>query len=199
MSLRGGPQLLAAIASIGLVAGLAACTPEDPEPTPSASAGSTPTATPSPTPTVPPEAIAPERPAAMNEISVAGAEAAATYFLALYPYTYATGDLAEWRSLSHPECAFCTSVVSGVEQQVAAGGRSEGGVLTVESVSAIDVSADLYAVDIVGRQSAGVEYGPDGSILSESPETRSALSVLLTPGPEGWLVRGVQVDEVPEA
>ena len=37
--------------------------------------------------------------------------AVAEYFVLLYPYVYATGDLAEWNALSDPDCKFCASVV----------------------------------------------------------------------------------------
>src|SRR5450830_1247918 len=121
-----------------LVAGLAVagCTP-DPGPTPSASPSAvvSPAVTPTPTPTPTPDAsVKPERPAAMDEVSAAGAEAAAVYFLQLFPYVYATNDLTEWRELSHPECVFCASVITNVEEQVAAGKQSIGGLIQVDSV-----------------------------------------------------------------
>src|SRR5450830_1923187 len=116
-----------------LVVGLAVtgCTP-DPGPTPSTSPSAvvSPTVTPMPTSTPTPDAsVKPERPEAMDQADSAGAEAAAVYFLQLYAYVYATNDLAEWRALSHPECIFCASVITSVEEQVAAGNRSEGGLV----------------------------------------------------------------------
>ena len=68
----------------------------------------------------------PDRPAAMDEVSTDGAIAAATYFLQLYPYAYNTGDLTEWKALSHPECMFCASVVDNVTAMHEQGHRSEG-------------------------------------------------------------------------
>lgn len=177
---------------------LGACTPEETEPTPSAS----PTVeepTPTPTPTTPPEAIAPERPAEMAEISVAGAEAAATYFLQLYPYVYATGDLAEWASLSHPECLFCASVIQNVGEQVAAGNSSSGAETSVEILSAIDVSPSLYSVSILATQAPSIEVSADGAVVSESDGGRYLMDVLLVPSGETWLIRGVDYEDAPPA
>lgn len=39
----------------------------------------------------------------------------ATYFMNLYPYSVATGDLGEWRGLSHPSCEFCAELIGDVE------------------------------------------------------------------------------------
>lgn len=109
--------------ALAIVVGLAVgptvgCTP-DPGPTPSTSPSAvdspSPTVTPTPTPT-PDASVKPERPAAMDEVSAAGAEAVAVYFLQLYAYVYATNDLTEWRALSHPECIFCASVITNVEE-----------------------------------------------------------------------------------
>ena len=42
---------------------------------------------------------APEKPENMDENSSEGAIATATYFVQLYPYVYATGDLEQWKSM----------------------------------------------------------------------------------------------------
>lgn len=194
MSSRGGPRLLVAAASLGLVVGLAACTPDEPEPTPTASMSPEPTETPSPTPTLPPEAIAPERPAAMDEISVAGAEAAATYFLELYPYTYATGDLTEWTVLSHPECIFCQSVIGNVTDQIASGHTASGGGLAVQSIEGSMTSEDFYFVEVVGDQAPGFEYAADGTLLESSEALPLKISVALVPSTAGFQVREVEVE-----
>lgn len=65
---------------------------------------------------------APERPEGMDEESAEGAVATATYFVQLYPYVYATGDLEQWRSMSRQDCLFCGSVITNVTRLHDSGG-----------------------------------------------------------------------------
>ncbi|WP_199422501.1 DUF6318 family protein [Actinotalea solisilvae] len=194
---RGLSFTSAIVVGLGAIALLGACTPDETEPTPSAS----PTAeepTPTPTPTTPPEALAPERPAEMAEISVAGAEAAATYFLELYPYAYATNDLTEWRALSHPECGFCNSVISNVEEQVVAGTVSLGG-LHIDQLYAATISPSRFAVNAVVTESPSVEVAGDGSVVSELPTSKTYDVVFaLQRGDTEWIVLEIDATEVVE-
>ena len=98
------------------VGALAGCTGGDPAPdwTPTTA---TPIAHPTPTPSADPATVKPERPAAMDTFDSAGAEAVAVYYMQLYPYVFATGDLTEWKTLSHPECIFCSDVARQVQEQ----------------------------------------------------------------------------------
>src|SRR5674476_265526 len=124
---RRGLGLVRALIVVGLTA--AGCTP-DPGPMPSTSPSAvvSPTVTPTPTSTPTPDAsVKPERPAAMDEVSAAGAEAVAVYFLQLFPYVFATGDLDDYRALSHPECIYCANAAAAVEEMLAAGQHSVGG------------------------------------------------------------------------
>ena len=131
----------------------------------------------------------------MDEVSAAGAEATAVYFLQLYPYVYATGDLSEWRELSHPECVFCSSVISNVEDQMAAGDWSRGGLIALESVETTEVSHDTFGVRILAVQGPGIEYGPDGEVVDESDGSHSELNLVVLRTDSEWIVRAVQVDE----
>lgn len=167
---------MAVVAGMCAVVGLAACTPEATEPTPTVSPAGTSTPSASPTPTTPPEAIAPERPAEMAEVSVAGAEAAARYFLQLYPYVYATGDLAEWRTLSHAECAFCASVITNVEGQVAAQQTSTGGNVSIESVAAVKVNDSYFAATATFTQAPSSTVDAAGAVVEDFPDAKSYLA-----------------------
>jgi len=133
----------------------------------------------------------------MDQADSAGAEAAAVYFLNLYAYVYATNDLTEWRELSHAECVFCASVVTNVEKQVAAGNRSEGGLVEFESVAGVEVSEDFFSVEALVNQSPGLEYGPDGSLVDETPGERSLVTLVILRDQTNWVVREAQVDEAP--
>src|SRR5450756_2482983 len=119
--MRMGPttsrRALVGAAAMALVVGVVAgCSGGNAKPGPSATAASSaPTASPSPTASPTPDAsVKPVRPAAMDQVNAAGAEAVAAYFLNLYPYVYATNDLTEWKALSHAECVFCKSVIDNV-------------------------------------------------------------------------------------
>ena len=80
----------------------------------------------------------------MDEVSVDGAIATATYFLQLFPYVANTGDLSEWRSLSHAECTFCASVSSEVEGLVALGQHQEGTDISIVSATASEVTPGVW-------------------------------------------------------
>ena len=64
----------------------------------------------------------PERPAGMDELSPEGLRLAGEYFLALYPYVYATGDLSDWQAMSDPDCGFCNNVINDVTEVHSSGG-----------------------------------------------------------------------------
>ena len=176
---------------------LAACTgdPTDPPTTaPVTSAAPSPSATPTPTPT-PDAAVPPERPD-MSRVDTATAEAVARYFLELYPYVYATGDLTEWRALSHPECIFCASVITNVEEMVAAGEHWEGGLPTFVDASTTAVSDDFFNVAVTLAEAAAHRVSTEGDVVEESPggESLITLAVVLT-DQKAWMVREGQVDE----
>jgi len=91
------------------------------------------TASASATPTLSPEdaaaratALAMEPPEAYTpEFTPEGAATAATYFLNLYPYVYATGDLDAWQNMSDDNCEFCNSVINNVTELHDAGGWTD--------------------------------------------------------------------------
>ncbi|MBE6482678.1 MAG: hypothetical protein E7Z94_09985 [Actinomyces ruminicola] len=120
--------LAACLATLALAAGCATSNTATTTTAPAASATATPTA--SPTPTLSPEdaaaratALAMEPPQPYTpEFTPDGAAEAATYFIELYPYVYATGDLDTWQNMSEDDCEFCNSVVSNATELQNAGG-----------------------------------------------------------------------------
>ncbi|WP_136313436.1 DUF6318 family protein [Actinomyces procaprae] len=116
-------------AALGLVLLGAGCSHDS-----GASGLPTPAWTPSPTaaatPTLPPEqaearatALAMEPPDPYTpEFTPTGAADAATYFLELFPYVFATGDLDAWKNMSDDDCEFCNSVADDVYERHEAGG-----------------------------------------------------------------------------
>ena len=183
---------------VGVVAG---CSGGGAKSGPSATAApSAPTASASPTASPTPDAsVKPVRPAAMDQVNPAGAEAVAVYFLNLYPYVYASNDLTEWKALSHAECVFCASVTDHVKKQVAEGHRSTGGLVSIESVSGVEVSPGFFSVRVAATQAPSSEYAPDGSVADTSPGSDSQLTLVVLRSGSSWQVRAVQVDETPKS
>ena len=169
------------------VGALAGCTGGDPAPdwTPTTA---TPIAHPTPTPSADPATIKPERPAAMDTFESAGAEAVAVYYMQLYPYVFATGDLTEWKTLSHPECIFCSDVARQVQEQHAADERSTGGLVSVTSVEATEVQPGTWwAVSMDARQSTMTDLDESGKTVGESPEAAYHLDFAVIHENGAWL------------
>ncbi len=146
-------------------------------------------------PTPSPSFSSPEPPSTDGPLTVAGAEALARYFLELYEYVYSTGDLAEWRRVSHPECVFCAGVVSEVEQQAAAAQRSNGGGFRVDDVTGEQLAEDYVSLRIKAFQAAGTLVDASGEVVTEYLEGPVSLAVAIEGGPGSWSVRGLEVLE----
>ena len=136
----------------------------------------------------------------MERDDVEGAKAAAQYFLSLYPYAYNTGDLTEWKAMSHPDCVFCASVIENVEALHAQGGYEIGGDLTFESVTGsdpVDGNA-FFGVDVTVIQGPGVKYGVSGAEIETFDGERAMAYFALAPSSETtWLVREVTIEGLP--
>lgn len=184
----------AVVAVLSMLA-LAGCTgeSEDPPTTPPAtSAAPSPSETPSPTPTLD-AATPPERPD-MSKVDAATAEAVARYFLELYPYVYATGDLTDWKALSHPECIFCASVISNVEEMVAAGEHWEGGEATIDSTELYAELPEAFDIAAVLTEGPAARVDADGAVRQEAPGGTSTLHIVVTAHDGQWVVREAEVD-----
>ena len=107
----------------------------------------------------------------MSAVDAATAEAVATYFMELYPYVLATGDLSEWDALRHPECIFCASVRQGVLDLQAVGQHSTGGLVTFDNPGTTETSNDMWLVQfrMVQAPSATVDAG--GTVAATSTDT----------------------------
>lgn len=177
-------------AVVVLAALLTGCTGEPTaEPSPTRTATASPTASPTPTPTSTPE---PERPAAMDDPGVDGAVAAATYFLSLYPYVYNTGDLTAWKALSHPECVFCASVMTNVDEMHSKGNHQVGPTVTVDAAVGREVDPGVFfAVDIDTTQGPSKELDPRGEVIDEMLDsTKIHVSIAVVREGGSWIIRG---------
>ncbi len=129
----------------------------------------------------------------MERDDVEGAKAAAQYFLSLYPYAYNTGDLTEWKAMSHPECVFCASVIENVEALHAQGGYQTGGEITWLNVEgAGNASTGTASVDAVAEQAPTAQV--IGSQVEEiSAGGRASVYIDLI-WSNDWQIRGVDVE-----
>ncbi len=190
-------RAISALVALGCVGGLGAavagCSSRPgptPTPTPTVTEEPTPSSTPTPTPT-PDASVKPERPEAMDVADSAGAEAAAVYFLQLFPYVAATGDLADWRALSHPECIYCASVATGVEEIFAAGNHSVGGLVSISSVVSAEIDPGRWwSVDVELVESPSVTVDGAGNVVEEFPDTKTyRMTLAVVYETEHWVVR----------
>ncbi len=126
-----------------------------------------PSESPAPGPTPWPE---PTRPAAMERDDIEGAKAAAEYFLALYPYVFATGDLDVWGEISLPECRFCSNVARRATELHNEGGFGLGGAIAYDDVRALppDGEFEHFRVGIKGYESPSSSHSATGEELESA-------------------------------
>lgn len=194
-------RLGGALVAVGLTA--VGCSDADGDPTPTSGptvsespseAPSSPEPTsPAPGPTPWPE---PTRPAAMERDDVEGAKAAAEYFLALYPYVFATGDLEEWEAMSHPECRFCAVVSEQVSELHSNDGYGVGGVISIAEIGALPPDAEFshYRIGVRGMEAPSSSYSAEGTQLESAEGGDVAYTLAVLPGPD-WSIRGVAMEE----
>ncbi|MBD7917026.1 hypothetical protein H9657_01855 [Cellulomonas sp. Sa3CUA2] len=193
MRMHGQVALVAVVIGV-LVAG---CTtdagPADPT-TAEPKATTTPTGSPTPTPSPTPDVtVPPDRPEAMATPSADGAAAAASYFISLYPYAYATGDLTEWRSIADPSCEFCSKVSEEIDE-LHGRGHSVIGPLHVASSSGIELEAGRwYSAEVIVEIAESSELDRDGQVLSTDGAGVYRTTYSLT-WDDGWRVDAVGLE-----
>jgi len=113
----------------------------------------------------------------------------------LYPYSYSTGDLAEFEQMSHRECVFCQSVIDGVNQLHDEGGYREGGRINVESVDSSPPGDgyEFFFVRLEGTETASTNFNSEGDRTGSENQTDLTLELALGYDPDGWVVREVDV------
>ncbi|MBO1751478.1 hypothetical protein J4G33_06635 [Actinotalea sp. BY-33] len=192
---RGGRRAASWLAGAAVLGALlTGCSEAEPEPSPPPV-----TATPAPTPSETPEELAaPERPAEMERTDEVGAMAAAEYFMELFAYVMATGDLEEWDRVSGQTCSFCANVREDVDATYSEGGRIVGGGVEVSSIEVLLFEETLvaFAVEAQYRVAAGAEEDADGTVVRELPEESGWIVLDLAEGVRGWqILEGSTHDE----
>ena len=135
----------------------------------------------------------PERPAEADQHDMAGAVAAAEYFITLYPYVYATGDLTDFRAMSAATCKFCNTVITKVTDMHTAGGWIDPWEqqTTFTSISDDPSTPDRYVVELNLVSDEHVSHR-----MGEPPQTNEEdqmpiLVQLLWKDGTGWTIEEV--------
>ncbi|WP_127572823.1 DUF6318 family protein [Georgenia faecalis] len=138
----------------------------------------------------------PERPDSMDRDDVVGAKAAAQYFIEMYPYVYATGDLEEWVAMAHEDCQFCANVVANVTAIHADGGYGVGGDIVVEDVRAMEPGAETeyFRVGLQVTEAPSVVYTEIGSVQSSTSGGGGYYLTALSRESGRWVVRAVSAE-----
>ena len=131
----------------------------------------------------------PERPAGMDEQTPEGAAAAATYFLSLYSYVYATGDLSLWQAMSTSDCEFCRLVAERVNTLHESGGWGEPWTDEVVAQSwGYDTSGEILAITVaVDSPERTIHHGSDVQVW-KAEQAHVQMQMVWTD--TGWSVRG---------
>ncbi|MFI2487280.1 DUF6318 family protein [Promicromonospora kroppenstedtii] len=175
------------IVTAGLV--LSACTgsPGESEASPSSADDPTPVVSASPSPTVPPK---PERPEAMNREDAEGAAAAAKYFIELYPYVMATGDVEEFKAMSHRACGFCEDALKQAEKLRSRNETWTGGEIKTDLRETYerDEITGIYPLDFEVEQAAARITDSTGATVFEGKNERATYRVELGLRDGDWVV-----------
>ncbi len=185
--LRTRATLTIALAALAL----AACTSQSPNPSASAtpsmspsathSAPATPTPSPTPTPTTDAQDVTtpPARPDALDgPASEENAKAVGRYFLSLFPYAVATGDLTAVDALSGAGCKYCKHLRRIVTEIHDAGNHGTGGAYELGFTSAIQSGDGDFTVGIEYVETPSRTVAPDGSVVEDFPDTYNMKAVL---------------------
>jgi len=167
---------------------------ESPAPTSAASVETTPTPT---APSAGTPVPAPERPSSPSAPSAESASATARYFLELYPYAYASGDLTEWDRLAAPSCTYCSTTSDDVQRVVDSRHSVTGGAVEITEARADEVDpGTLYSAFLHYQEAPSQELdGAGAPVASSDGGTYTALIALRWTG-AAWSVEAVDINGV---
>jgi hypothetical protein len=174
----------------------ASCDGGDPSPTtlppspPSTVATPTPTA-PTPTATPSPAPTAPTLPAAARQDSPAGAEAFARHYVEVLDYASRSGQIQPLEDLG--ACGTCKARSRGIKEFFDAGGRVEGGELTIVRSEVIRFVKSAALVNVTYNQAAGRTVAGNGEETTLPASTAEIFTFTLARARESWTVQKLQV------
>lgn len=179
------------------------------EPTTPAAVTSTETLAPTPAPTVEPTAVAtdragvplvpPERPAAMDNDDVAGAQAAAEYFIEVFGYAVRSQDTTELVALCDPTSNFCSAVLDEISADRSAGNVTIGGASTfyLKRLDPPSAAQGFYVAWGAVERDPFVTMDAGGLEIFDDPGSRGDFMVAVERTSQTWVVRGAEAGVVP--
>ena len=155
--------------------------------------------TPTPVPTSGPDQDVthpPTEPSALaGPASKANAAQVATYFLRLFPYAVATGDLAAWDELSSDTCRYCATVRRMVEEIHGPGNHGTGGAYDITSSDSYVNDDGTFVVVAEATQYPSQTIDPKGRLVEDFPGVNHYRVRVGLTFDGRWTVTGVQVDD----
>ncbi len=139
----------------------------------------------------------PARPTALDgPATEENAKEVGKYFLTLFPYAVATGDLGAWNTLSGADCKYCQSVRDLVAEIHEPGNHGTGGAYELGFAGVSALGGDRFVVSIEYVETPSRTVAPDGSIVEDFPDAYSMKAQVELSWSSGeWTVDGVQVDQ----
>jgi hypothetical protein len=133
---------------------------------------------------------------AMAQPTAEGALAAAQYYMGLYDFSMATGDLTEWRAMSAADCKFCNKVIARVEELVALGQTVSSARVTFASAVGNEVVPhELYGANMIVSQGVWTKVDRSGEVVDTGPPSSVRMDFAIAWEADSWLVRQVDVHE----
>ncbi len=105
----------------------------------------------------------------MESANADGAAAAGTYFAQVYAFSWATGDLSLWMSMSGPACELCTRIADDIEAMKAVGNYSTSAPVDVVRADGTEIDPGRwYSADLEIVQGPSQVKAPDGTLVSDN-------------------------------
>ena len=165
----------------------------------------TPAASPSAAPSLSPEAQAskdqalatplPPKLERMDENSPQGATQAARYMMALYTYTYTTGNTQPWQDISEEGCQFCSNLVNVTKELHDNGGWSDHWDVEIYTIAHRKPAPgyNYTVVDVEFTNPGTTEYDASGNSSQTDLEEDKTLRLGLNYVDGCWKIHGGQV------
>jgi len=141
---------------------------------------------------------APERPEAMENNDIDGAEAAGIYFIELYAYSFSTGDATDLDRLSDDDCNYCRALIDDVLDLYDQGGYAVVEPFRFEETGAHISSDDEgdYVFDGIVHAGPMSQYDASGDVTHQSDWTVVRMWVVLSHTGDGWVINGARGEGV---
>lgn len=139
--------------------------------------------------------VPPEPPAGLQgPPSEEAAAEASEYFLSLFPYAFATGDLTTWKAMSADSCKYCAGTVEKVELEASQKKHRVGGRIEVLDVQAFHHVDQQYATTVRFHEHESQLIAADGTVEKDIDYVLDgAFEMLLTWTEHGWVIDGVDL------